>query len=352
MNKLILDGRIYDLSSYDVISKIHDLLIEDSLNKGFKLPKEELQTKETSAHDISKTDDIDLTVCENYSNSDDGFVNYEDSIIALKRVLNEIDDKDYEVESHRMRMKSRADADQDFSTFSDRDLLEYTLFQIIPRTDTKLIAHNLLTTFGSVAGILSADVKELMLVQGVGENVARLIKCISALISRTERMQVAWGNKVGSPNEAITFMRSMLRGSVREQVCVLLLDKNYMVITGKYITRGAIDAVQLDIAKIIMAAHSSGAKNIILAHNHPSGNPLPSFSDTEITIKCALTCNLVGIGFVDHLIFGGERYYSYSANVEFNKLFETKFYLPSRLQESPEIYEKLMNLHDKKRHND
>lgn len=83
-------------------------------------------------------------------------------------------EKDNVHKDHRKRM--RAEALKNFDSFNDVRLLEFLLFYVIPRKDTNGIAHALLNKFGSIAGVLDAEVHELTTVSGITENGALLLK--------------------------------------------------------------------------------------------------------------------------------------------------------------------------------
>ena len=78
-------------------------------------------------------------------------------------------------EGHRQRMYDKLKNDDGLF---DHELLEILLFNALPRKNTNPIAHELLDTFGSLAGVLAADTEKLKAVNGVGENVALYLKCI------------------------------------------------------------------------------------------------------------------------------------------------------------------------------
>jgi DNA repair protein RadC len=88
-------------------------------------------------------------------------------------------------DGHRERLKARFRT-EGADRLQDHELLELLLFYAIPRSDTNELAHKLLLRFGSLQGVLEAEIPALCTVEGVGENTATLLKSVSALYQRTE----------------------------------------------------------------------------------------------------------------------------------------------------------------------
>jgi len=92
----------------------------------------------------------------------------------------------------------------------------------------------------------------------------------------------------------------------------MLLNRAYKVLGIVPISRGGIGGTVVDLKLIFGTAFKAGASNIILAHNHPSGNLLPSNQDLALTKKIVAAGNIVDIKIIEHLIITNEGYYSFS----------------------------------------
>lgn len=104
--------------------------------------------------------------------------------------------------------------------------------------------------------------------------------------------------------DAADWLAPYLRDAHEERLLVALLDSNGHVL-GVEEERGGPDSVELPIRRIVQAALDTGAAAILLAHNHPSGDPNPSAHDKAMTQRLADIASAIGLRLRDHLIFGG-----------------------------------------------
>ena len=99
-----------------------------------------------------------------------------------------------------------------------------------------------------------------------------------------------------------------------EEFKVMLLNRSNRVLGIIDISFGGISQVSVDLKVIFAAALKAGASCMILAHNHPSGNPKPSSADMQLTQKIVSAASLFNIDVHDHIILTSEEYYSYEDN--------------------------------------
>lgn len=99
---------------------------------------------------------------------------------------------------------------------------------------------------------------------------------------------------------------------MQEEVKVLLLNRSNNVIGIYELSRGGITASLIDIKLILAVALKAIASNIIVVHNHPSGNLIPSNADKEITRKLKEACKVVELDLLDHLIITKQNYFSFA----------------------------------------
>lgn len=110
-----------------------------------------------------------------------------------------------------------------------------------------------------------------------------------------------------------------LKDETQEVFCVLHLNSRLNVIGYHEAFRGGFDSCPVDCKVIFQAALLSGARAIILVHNHPSDHPQPSRHDLEITKKIKRAAEHLDIQVLDHIIVSGEECYSFKENeLEFN----------------------------------
>jgi len=97
-----------------------------------------------------------------------------------------------------------------------------------------------------------------------------------------------------------------------EEFYILLLNRANKVLSYSRISQGGISGTVVDPKRIFQTALKGNACNIILAHNHPSGNPQPSDSDKKITAKVVEAGKFLELSVLDHLILAGDQYFSFS----------------------------------------
>lgn len=112
--------------------------------------------------------------------------------------------------------------------------------------------------------------------------------------------------------EAATVARPLLEGEPMEVFGAFMLNTQRLVLCWKEISRGSLSATIVTPRDVFFAAVHANAHSVILAHNHPSGDPAPSANDRELTIGLKVAGGLLGIDVVDHIIIGeGGRYASF-----------------------------------------
>ena len=125
--------------------------------------------------------------------------------------------------------------------------------------------------------------------------------------------QKAERKKVSHPAVAAEVLREYLDGVDREHFVVLLLDTQNQIIGIHTVTVGTLDASLVHPREIFKAAILVNAASVVLAHNHPSGDPAPSAEDRAVTRQIRLAGETIGIEVLDHIIVGeAPRYYSFT----------------------------------------
>ncbi|MBI2447217.1 MAG: JAB domain-containing protein, partial [Candidatus Omnitrophica bacterium] len=116
--------------------------------------------------------------------------------------------------------------------------------------------------------------------------------------------------------DVVDIVMSQLRDLKIEVFKVVYLDSNNRIIDISDTAVGTIDQVFPIVREIIHAALQKFAKSIVCVHNHPSANITPSTEDKRLTEELEKAGNLMGIKFLDHIIIGGDKYYSFSDDKE------------------------------------
>ena len=118
--------------------------------------------------------------------------------------------------------------------------------------------------------------------------------------------------KISKPQDLVDVLNLVCRiNNNTEEVMLLLTLNTKNVITGWFeVSRGSIDASIVHPREIFKRALTNNATSIVVAHNHPSGDPNPSKEDINITNRLKECGKLLGIDLIDHIIIGDEKYVS------------------------------------------
>ncbi|WP_395671236.1 DNA repair protein RadC [Phenylobacterium sp.] len=204
---------------------------------------------------------------------------------------------------HRERLRERAAAGGT-AALPDYEVLELLLFRAIPRGDVKPLAKQLLTRFGSLAGVLGASLEELKTVKGVGAAVALDLKLVHEVGLRAAREAVVRRPVISSWSALRAYVKTALAHEAREQFRVLFLDKKNQLIADEVLGRGTVDHAPVYPREVVRRALELSASAIILVHNHPSGDPTPSSADVDMTRQVVEAARALRIAVHDHLVVG------------------------------------------------
>ncbi len=202
---------------------------------------------------------------------------------------------------HRKRLRQRflkGGAD----SLADYELLELVLFQAIPRGDVKLLAKRLLKRFGSFSAVASAEPRELLAFEGVGESAVVALKAIRAAAVRLAREEAMARPVIGSWDRLLDYCRSAMAHSSVETFRLLFLDRKNRLIADEVQHSGTVDHTPVYPREVVKRALELGATAVIMVHNHPSGDPTPSQDDIQMTREVKEAAEKLGITLYDHLI--------------------------------------------------
>lgn len=204
---------------------------------------------------------------------------------------------------HRQRLRRRF-VEGGAQAMPDYELLELVLFRALPRQDVKPLARHLIDTFGDFNRVLSASIKELQAVDGVGEAVAVELKIIEAAAQRLSRAKVMQRHVVSSWDALLDYCHTTMAHRSTEQFRILFLDTKNVIIADEEQGKGTIDHVPVYPREVVKRALELNAAALILVHNHPSGDPTPSQADIQMTHQIDAAAKALGLTVHDHLIIG------------------------------------------------
>jgi DNA repair protein RadC len=212
---------------------------------------------------------------------------------------------------HRARLRERAAIS--FAALPDYELLELLLARSLPRGDIKPIAKALLARFGGLSGVLGATSEELVTVKGVGPSVALDLKLLHEATARMGKSEVRKRTVISSWSALLAYTRVAMAHEAREQFRVLFLDKKNQLIADEVMNEGTVDHAPVYPREVMRRALELSASAVILAHNHPSGDPTPSSADVEMTRQVIEAGRPLRVTVHDHLVIGRDGVASFKA---------------------------------------
>ncbi len=178
------------------------------------------------------------------------------------------------------------------------------------RTSALRLAELLISEFGSLRNLAAASVQELSSIKGIGLAKACQLKAAFELGKRLATSSDAPRPVITSPLDAANLIMEEMRYLAQEHFRALFLDTRNQVIGIRDITIGSLNASIVHPRETFKAAIQHTAAALIVAHNHPSGDPTPSSEDINLTARIVQAGELIGIPVLDHLIIGDGRFIS------------------------------------------
>jgi DNA repair protein RadC len=210
---------------------------------------------------------------------------------------------------HRARLRSRL-LKNGGDGLLDHELVEYLLTLAIPRRDTKPLAKQLLATYGGLAGLFTADAKNLARQPGMGDSSAAAIKIVQAAALRMLSEPVREMPLLSSWQSMLDYLRADMAHLTTERVRVLYLNTKNRLICDEIMGEGSIDQAPIYVREVIRRSIDLGAAAIVLVHNHPSGDSSPSRQDIALTREIMEAGRRLGVNVHDHVIIGKDGYSS------------------------------------------
>lgn len=188
------------------------------------------------------------------------------------------------------------------------DLKDGDLIAIILRTGSQresalVLADRLLAQFHSLAALSQATVEQLQAVSGIGLAKAAQLNAAFEL-GRRVPIEHPDHQPVHDPKDAARIAARALPSTTHEHFIILCLDTRHRLIRAEEVSKGTIDASLAAPREIFRAALTRNSAAVILAHNHPSGDPTPSPDDLATTKRLREAGEVIGVEVVDHLILG------------------------------------------------
>ena len=175
------------------------------------------------------------------------------------------------------------------------------------------LARRLLAEAGGLTGLRRMSYEELRRKRGIGQAKAAQLKAAIEVGRRLAASTPEDRPLVQSPDQAATLIMYEMGALEREELRVLLLDTRNRLIRIVEVYRGSLNTSLIRIGEIFRDAIHANAAAVIVAHNHPSGDPAPSPEDVAVTKAMVEAGKLLDIEVLDHLVIGHNRFISMKA---------------------------------------
>jgi len=172
------------------------------------------------------------------------------------------------------------------------------------------LGQRLLQTFGGIAGLHRASFDDVVSQHGIGPAKAAQLKAAIELGRRLTLESPDERPSIHNPGDAAALIQYEMGAFEQEHLRVIHLDTRNRVLGMEDVYRGSLNSSQVRVGEVFKSAIRRNAAAIIIAHNHPSGDPTPSPDDVAITRAFVQAGQLLNIDVLDHLVIGQGRYIS------------------------------------------
>lgn len=199
---------------------------------------------------------------------------------------------------------------QGVAALSTTELLAIVLGNGTRGSSVLHLAQELLASFGGIENLAEATVAELCQVRGIGKAKAVLIKAVFGLHQKMPAEKNDARQPIDSPWQAFQLLKNPYAFAHQEHFIIVMQDTRGCCIGHEVIAVGTLNETLVHPREVFYPAIRHKAASVLLAHNHPSGDPEPSPEDIEITEKLCSVGDLMDIPVLDHIILANHRFVS------------------------------------------
>jgi DNA repair protein RadC len=210
-----------------------------------------------------------------------------------------------------------------FEGFSDEDIIELLLSLILPQRECKKQAKECIERFTNLRGLLSASAEELQQIRLTPQCIF-CIRLLHELPTEILKEKIIKQPVHTSSKEIFDYLYYSMRDLNKEVFKVIYLSCRNQIIDTADLFEGTLESIPIRPREIIEGAINHHAAHLIFVHNHPSGDPTPSKSDKQLTRDLVFVGNILQIKVLDHIIIGGNTYFSF-ADEELIEKYEDNF---------------------------
>jgi DNA repair protein RadC len=194
---------------------------------------------------------------------------------------------------------------------SAQELLALVIGRGISKKSVMSIAQELLVRFGNIKAISQATIEELSQIKGIGLARAAQIKACFELGKREDLEPELINFDIKNPEAVVKAIRASIKDKAKEHFKLILLNPRNKIIGISTVSVGTLNASLVHPREVFKDAIVHCAASVVLAHNHPSGDPEPSEDDLKITKKLVDSGNILDIEVLDHIVIAKNRFKSF-----------------------------------------
>jgi DNA repair protein RadC len=195
---------------------------------------------------------------------------------------------------------------------SDAECLALILRTGLRGETAEQLAMRVLREHGGIAGLARAEPSALVRTPGLGPVRAASLGAAFGLARRIVESRMRPGVAVRDARDVANLVRESVRAAAQESFFAVLLDSRHRLLALRVVSTGSLQAAPVHPRDVFGPAVRASAAAVVVAHNHPSGDPLPSVEDRQVTERLRRAGELIGIELLDHVVVGAERYYSFA----------------------------------------
>lgn len=211
-------------------------------------------------------------------------------------------------EGHRKRLRERF-LQSGLDGFLDYEIIELLLTLGTPRKDCKQPAKEAVAKFKGLIGVLDSSLEELQYIQGIGPSNAFGIKLFQAISERYTKEKITPHILLNSPQLVFEYLKERIGKEQKEHFTIICLDtRNNLIVDD--VSVGTLNASLVHPREVFKKAILNNSSHVIIAHNHPSGDPTPSENDILTTRRLVESGKILGISIADHIIVSQNSFVS------------------------------------------
>lgn len=163
----------------------------------------------------------------------------------------------------------------------------------------------------NLLNLYDVSFEEMQRIRGIGKIKAIQLKCIAELSRRISETSYRERVRLNHPQTIADYYMERMRHEKKEHLMALFFDTRCHLMGETLLSVGSATAAFVSPREIFLAAFRYEAVQLVLIHNHPSGDPTPSAQDDDVTKKVWECGELLEIPLIDHIVVGDRSYYSY-----------------------------------------